>query len=118
MVRIHTSSTYIFITRLDACPSISVTGFMCYYGYVENTSNLGSDGFSKYVYGALVEIPAMSIPFLANRLGRKYLILTLFFASALTGISYGFIPWGEFSYKVSRVMSGRFSCKNRSAGLQ
>ena len=98
MVRIHISSTYIFITRLDACSSNSVTGFMCYYGYVENTSNLGSDGFSKYVYGALVEIPAMSIPFLANRLGRKYLILTLFFASALTGISYGFIPWGKFSY--------------------
>ena len=40
---------------------------MCYYGHVENTSNLGGDVAWSFFFGALVEIPAYSVPFLINR---------------------------------------------------
>ena len=40
---------------------------MCYYGHAENTSNLGGDVAWSFFFGALVEIPAYSVPFLINR---------------------------------------------------
>lgn len=75
----------------------SVVGFMCYYGHVENTSNLGGDGFTKYVYGALVEIPAFSVPFLANKLGRKLMIIGLFSFSGMASALYEVFHQGKSS---------------------
>ena len=40
---------------------------MCYYGHAENTSNLGGDVAWSFFFGALVEIPAYSVPFLIDR---------------------------------------------------
>ena len=40
----------------------SMMGFMCYYGHVQNTSNLGEGNvYKSYFLGALVEIPCWSV---------------------------------------------------------
>ena len=47
-------------------------GFMCYYGHVQNTSNLGEGNvYKSYFLGALVELPCWSVPFLVMKLGRR-----------------------------------------------
>ena len=68
---------------------------MCYYGHVENTSNLGGDVAWSFFFGALVEIPAYSVPFLINREGGDHSDPTL-----LSG-PYGFGPKIGLFYKLS-----------------
>ena len=67
---------------------------MCYYGHVENTSNLGGDVAWSFFFGALVEIPAYSVPFLINRFGRTPILVILFVLSAVSSITYGYLPKG------------------------
>ena len=48
-------------------------GFMCYYGHVQNTSNLGEGNvYKSYFLGALVELPCWSVPIIISKLGRRY----------------------------------------------
>ena len=48
-------------------------GFMCYYGHVQNTSNLGEGNvYKSYFLGALVELPCWSVPVIISKLGRRY----------------------------------------------
>ena len=37
----------------------SISGFMCYYGHVEHTSQLGHDLYWSFFYGACVEVNAI-----------------------------------------------------------
>ena len=68
-------------------------GFMCYYGHVQNTSNLGEGNvYKSYFLGALVEIPCWSIPVIIAKLGRRWPLLLLFATSGLAGVLYGFVP--------------------------
>lgn len=67
---------------------------MCYYGHVENTSNLGGDVAWSFFFGAAVEIPAYSVSFLVNVFGRKKMLLLLFALSGATSIAYGYFPEG------------------------
>ena len=68
-------------------------GFMCYYGHVQNTSNLGEGNIYKsYFLGALVEIPCWSVPFIIAKMGRRWPLLFLFTCSGICGVVYGFVP--------------------------
>lgn len=71
---------------------ICMMGYMCYYGHVQNTSNLGDNHYMNYFLGALVEIPVWSTPFIINKLGRRWPLLVLFATSGLCGMAYGFVP--------------------------
>lgn len=72
---------------------ICMMGFMCYYGHVQNTSNLGEGNvYKSYFLGALVEIPCWSIPIIITKLGRRWPLLILFSTSGICGIIYGLIP--------------------------
>ena len=71
-----------------------MAGFLCYYGHVQNTSNLGDNQYTCFFFGALVEVPCWSVPFLINKLGRKWPLLTLFTVSGCCGILYGLLPPG------------------------
>ena len=71
----------------------SMMGFMCYYGHVQNTSNLGEGNvYKSYFLGALVEIPCWSVPFIIAKMGRRWPLLFLFTCSGICGVVYGFIP--------------------------
>jgi len=72
---------------------ICMMGFMCYYGHVQNTSNLGEGNvYKSYFLGALVEIPCWSIPIIITKLGRRWPLLILFSISGICGMVYGLIP--------------------------
>jgi len=75
------------------CTVICMMGFMCYYGMVQNTSNIGGDNiYMSYFLGALSEVPCWSIPFVIAKMGRRWPLLFLFACSGICGISSGFIP--------------------------
>jgi len=69
-------------------------GFVSYYGHASNTSNLGSDMHLSFVFAALVEIPAFSIPFVINYGGRKWTLFICFLASGAMSIFYVSTPSG------------------------
>ena len=82
---------------------------MCYYGHVQNTSNLGEGNvYKSYFLGALVELPCWSVPIIISKLGRRYIflfkpsmdynmiivrwpLLVFFATSGIAGVVYGFI---------------------------
>jgi len=85
---------------------ICMMGFMCYYGHVQNTSNLGEGNvYKSYFLGALVEIPCWSIPIIIAKLGRRWPLLFLFSTSGFAGVVYGFIPveWQLTSLSVGLI---------------
>lgn len=85
---------------------ICMMGFMCYYGHVQNTSNLGEGNvYKSYFLGALVEIPCWSIPIIIAKLGRRWPLLFLFATSGVAGVVYGFIPvdWHLTSLSVGLI---------------
>ena len=60
-------------------------GFMCYYGHVQNTSNLGEGNvYKSYFLGALVELPCWSVPVIISKLGRRCGIVALCYMSPHT----------------------------------
>jgi len=71
---------------------ICMMGFMCYYGHVQNTSNLGEGNvYKSYFLGALVELPCWSVPIIISKLGRRWPCLIFFATSGIAGVVYGFI---------------------------
>merc|ERR1719474_385231 len=89
---------------------ICMMGFMCYYGHVQNTSNLGEGNvYKSYFLGALVEIPCWSVPILINKLGRRWPLLLLFFTSGVCGVMYGFIPVEWYLTSLTVALIGRMT---------
>ena len=73
--------------------SFSMAGFLCYYGMVQNTSNMGQGNiYMSYFLGALSEIPCWSVPFIIAKAGRRWTLLALFISSGLCSLSGGAIP--------------------------
>lgn len=71
---------------------ICMMGFMCYYGHVQNTSNLGEGNvYKSYFLGALVELPCWSVPVIISKLGRRWPLLVFFATSGVVGVVYGFV---------------------------
>jgi len=89
---------------------ICMMGFMCYYGHVQNTRNLGNGNeYKSYFLGALAEIPCWSIPFIINKFGRRWPLLTLFFTSGVCGVLYGFIPVEWYFTSLTIALTGRMT---------
>merc|ERR1712025_48294 len=98
--------------RLNAflCTVICMMGFMCYYGHVQNTSNLGEGNvYKSYFLGALVEIPCWSIPLIIAKLGRRWTLLFLFATSGIAGVVYGFIPVDWYLTSLTIGLIGRMT---------
>jgi len=75
------------------CTVICMMGFMCYYGMVQNSSNMGQGNvYMSYFLGALSEVPCWSVPFVIAKMGRRWPLLFLFTCSGVCGIMSGFIP--------------------------
>eukprot|EP00096_Caligus_rogercresseyi_P005493 TRINITY_DN21053_c0_g1_i1.p1 TRINITY_DN21053_c0_g1~~TRINITY_DN21053_c0_g1_i1.p1 ORF type:complete len:227 (-),score=22.41 TRINITY_DN21053_c0_g1_i1:143-787(-) len=81
--------------------------FMCYYGHVQNTANLGSNIYYNFFYGCLVEALAWCAPFLINKCGRRLVIAILLLLSGISSISYGFAPTEFETYKLCIALAGR-----------
>ena len=65
-------SLIIYNYMIETCAVVSMMGFMCYYGHVQNTSNLGEGNvYKSYFLGALVELPCWSVPVIISKLGRR-----------------------------------------------
>jgi len=89
---------------------ICMMGFMCYYGHVQNTSNLGEGNvYKSYFLGALVEIPCWSIPIIIAKVGRRWTLLFLFATSGFAGVIYGFIPGDWYLTSLSVGLIGRMT---------
>ena len=71
-------------------------GFVAYYGHASNTSNLSSNMHLSFVFAALVEIPAFSIPFIINFFGRRWTLFVCFITSGAMSIFYVSTPSGKY----------------------
>ena len=80
---------------------------MAYYGHASNTSNLGSNMHLSFVFAALVEIPAFSIPFIINFFGRRWTLFVCFLTSGAMSIFYVSTPSGKSAHD---ILSFRNSC--------
>lgn len=81
--------------RLNAvlCTIICMAGFLCYYGMVQNTSNMGQGNvYMSYFLGALSEIPCWSIPFIIAKVGRRWSLLALFICSGICNLGGSCLP--------------------------
>ena len=76
-------------------------GFVSYYGHASNTSNLGKDMHLSFIFAALVEVPAFSIPFIINYNGRRWTLFTAFLAAGAASIFYAFVPPGKISEMIT-----------------
>ena len=75
-------------------------GFVSYYGHASNTSNLGTDMHLSFIFAALVEVPAFSIPFIINYNGRRWTLFIAFLAAGAASLFYAFVPPGMSITKV------------------
>lgn len=81
-----------FLLRIGLAFANTFIGFVSYYGHASNTSNLGSNMHLSFVFAALVEIPAFSIPFIINYSGRRWTLFACFLASGAMSIFYVSTP--------------------------
>jgi len=89
---------------------ICMMGFMCYYGHVQNTSNLGEGNvYKSYFLGSIVEVPCWSIPFIINKFGRRWPLIILFFVSGVCGTSYGLISDEWYYTSLTIALIGRMT---------
>ena len=72
----------------------SFIGFLSYYGHASNTSNLGNDMHLSFIFAAIVEIPAFSVPFIINYNGRRWTLFTAFLVAGASSMFYALIPPG------------------------
>lgn len=75
------------------CMCVCFSGFLCYYGIVQNTSNMAEGNvYMSYFLGALSEIPCWSVPFIIAKLGRRWTLFALFLAAGSFSLVHGFLP--------------------------
>jgi len=96
-----------FLRRAILAIVITFIGFVSYYGHASNTSNLGKDMHLSFIFAALVEVPAFSIPFIINYNGRRWTLFTAFLAAGAASIFYAFVPPDMESLRMSSAMFGR-----------
>ena len=89
-------------------------GFVSYYGHASNTSNLGKDMHLSFIFAALVEVPAFSIPFIINYNGRRWTLFTAFLAAGAASIFYAFVPPGTIQ-KTSDLIESRLFLERLSS---
>ena len=84
-----------FLIRAILAFVITFIGFVSYYGHASNTFNLGKDMHLSFIFAALVEVPAFSIPFIINYSGRRWTLFSAFLAAGAASLFYAFIPSGK-----------------------
>jgi len=60
---------------------------MTYYGIVLNTSNLSGDVYLNFALMTAIEFPGHCLNFLADKLGRKRLFMSLMIIGGLANIA-------------------------------
>ena len=58
----------------------------------------------SFIFAALVEVPAFSIPFIINYNGRRWTLFTAFLAAGAASIFYAFVPAGNNTYMHQRMV--------------
>jgi len=96
-----------FLKRAGLAFVITFIGFVSYYGHASNTSNLGKDMHLSFIFAALVEVPAFSIPFIINYNGRRWTLFIAFLAAGAASLFYAFVPPDMESLRMSSAMFGR-----------
>lgn len=96
-----------FLLRIILAFANTFVGFVAYYGHASNTSNLGSNMHLSFVFAALVEIPAFSIPFIVNYAGRRWTLFTCFLASGAMSIFYVSTPSDLSHVALTLALLGR-----------
>lgn len=96
-----------FLKRASLAFVITFIGFVSYYGHASNTSNLGTDMHLSFIFAALVEVPAFSIPFIINYNGRRWTLFIAFLAAGAASLFYAFVPPAMESLRMSSAMFGR-----------
>ena len=62
----------------------------------------------SFIFAALVEVPAFSIPFIINKSsGRRWTLFIMFFAAGAASLFYAFVPSDMESLRMSSAMFGR-----------
>jgi len=97
-----------FILRILLAFANTFIGFVSYYGHASNTSNLGGSNMHlSFVFAALVEIPAFSVPFIINYGGRRWTLFTCFLASGAMSIFYVSTPSDLTHVALTLALLGR-----------
>jgi len=96
-----------FLLRIMFAFANTFIGFVAYYGHASNTSNLGSNMHLSFVFAALVEIPAFSIPFIVNYAGRRWTLFACFLASGAMSIFYVSTPSDLSHVALTLALLGR-----------
>ena len=51
----------------------------------------------SFIFAALVEVPAFSIPFIINYNGRRWTLFIAFLAAGAASLFYAFVPPGTYA---------------------
>ncbi|XP_067143130.1 beta-alanine transporter-like isoform X2 [Centruroides vittatus] len=77
--------------------------YSCYHTNTQNASNLGTDIYESFTFGALVEIPSMLIVlFGIDKIGRRWPIIIMSILAGIAGIITFTIPAAELCPTVLR----------------
>merc|ERR1719210_3020040 len=83
--------------------------YTCYYGLVGNTANIGNENiFLPYIYGATMEMAVVfSIPFLLNKMGRRWTLIAMLLAATVSSFVFVFSPseWPDYLNMILAVTS-------------
>ena len=63
----------------------------------------------SFIFAALVEVPAFSIPFIINYNGRRWTLFIAFLAAGAASLFYAFVPPGTYALQFHLIHS-RSSC--------
>ena len=96
MVCVYSFVSKCILTNLHLSP-YSFVVYTCYYGLVGNTANIGNENiFLPYIYGATMEMAVVfSIPFLLNKMGRRWTLITMLLAATVSSFVFVFSPSGN-----------------------
>lgn len=90
----HIFSTPRLRTRTIFLAIVWLVTLCCYHTNIYSTSNLGTDLYSSFTYGALVEFPSILIVLIGmDRVGRRALMVFSTGFAGLTGVSTLFMAY-------------------------
>ena len=59
----------------------------------------------SFIFAALVEVPAFSIPFIINYNGRRWTLFIAFLAAGAASLFYAFVPPGTYALRCCVIHS-------------
>ncbi|XP_011564028.3 organic cation transporter protein [Plutella xylostella] len=93
--------------RTFICSVVWISSTLVYYGLSINAIELSGNSYLNYIVVILVEAPANVCKLvLLDRFGRKKVIASAYFLTALVLVNYGFVPAGTWSHAI--YLGGKF----------